>query len=76
MRDIIAYFYDEEMRTIMLVNEDSIHLIRNDFNNNFNAINNIYLKDIAKVIHCIYCNKTKYLTLLTVNQCIYQLKNF
>lgn len=76
IQDIVGYFYDEEMRCIMLVNEDSVHLIRNDFNNNFNTINNIYFKHVGKVISSTFCKKTKYLTLMTANQIFYQLKNF
>ena len=76
MGEMIASFYDEEMRSVMLVNEDSVHLIRNDCNNNFNPINNIYFKGISKVIQANFCKKTKYITIMTVSHIIYQLRNF
>lgn len=64
------------MRGIMLVNENSIHLIRNDLNNNFNTIGTAHLEQLSKITNCTFCKKTKYLTFITNNQTIYQLRNF
>lgn len=59
-----------------MVNDSSIQIIRNDYNNNFNTVNAAHLDDIGKIIACTFCKKTKYLTIMTHNHIIYQLKNF
>lgn len=60
----------------MLINENSVLIIRNDGNNNFNTVNTIHLDDIARITACNFCSKTKYLTIMTQNHTIYQLRNF
>lgn len=37
------------MRTIMIVNNESITQLRNDYNNNFNSINNIEFDGISNI---------------------------
>ncbi len=76
MRDFIGSFYDEEMRVLMLINENSILTIRNDGHNNFNTVNTVHLADIARITACTFCPKTKYLTIMNQNQIMYQLRNF
>jgi len=72
----VGYFYDEEMKNLMVVNHNTIAQIRNDLNNNFNNINNIHLEGFPRVISSRFCKSTKYLTLLTNDLLLYQLKNF
>jgi hypothetical protein len=76
MREIVASFYDEEMRSVMLVNDSSVLIVRNDLNNNFNTVSSVHFEDIARIASCVFCSKTKYLTFMTSDQTIYQLKNF
>jgi len=60
----------------MVINANTIVQTRNDFHNNFTSINTIHLKNIPKIISARFCKHTKYLTLLTSDHLIYQLKNY
>lgn len=76
LADPVAYFYDEDMRNVMVINSNTIVQTRNDYNNNFNSINTIHLKNFAKIVSARFCKLTKYITFLTSDSLIYQLKNF
>lgn len=76
LEDPVAYFYDEEMRTVMVINSKTIVQTRNDYHNNFNGINTINLKNFNKVISAKFCKNTKYITFLTSDYLVYQLKNY
>ena len=58
------------------MNNNTVVQIRNDLNNNFNNINNIHFEDFGKIITARFCKVTKYITFLTQDLLIYQIKNF
>ena len=60
----------------MVVGRGGVHQLRNDFNNSFNSINVLSLYGAAPISQCLFCPKTKYLTLLTQDQKIYQFHNY
>lgn len=74
--ETLCYFYDEEMRNVMVVTANSISQLRNDGNNNFNAINNIYFHGFSKIISARFCKSSKYFTLLTADLLLYQFQNY
>lgn len=64
------------MRAVMLINENSILIIRNDSNNNFNTVNTAYLDGNARITACTFCPKTKFITAMTHTHTIFQFRNF
>ena len=60
----------------MMVGVNGMTQMRNDYSNNFNVINQMSFEAIGSVVMCLFCSKTKYLTLLCNDQMIYQVRNF
>ena len=60
----------------MILNNRSLHQVRNDYNNNFNGINTVNFIGFSKIVSARFCKLTKYLTFLTNDLRLHQMKNF
>lgn len=58
-------FYDHEMSTFMVINRNSLTQVRNDKNNNFNALNSVVFEGFGNITMSSFCQKTKLITFLT-----------
>jgi hypothetical protein len=76
VREPVGYFYDEEMRSVMALSSTMLSQIRNDGNNNFNSINKVSLVNFGKIVSARFCKYSKYITFLTADLLLFQLKNF
>jgi hypothetical protein len=76
IESVVNSHYDESMQNLMIISKNTINQVRNDKNNNFNIVNGIFFEDFSPIIKSTYCDQTKIITLLTLDQLVYQLRNY